>query len=356
MATISLCMIVKNEEDSLRRCLSSIHMLMDEIIIVDTGSTDNTKEIALEYTQNIYDFPWNNDFAEARNFAFSKATMEYIYTADADEVIDFTNRTQFFELKNAMIPEIEIVQMYYVTSSEFNTTSNFQKEYRPKLYKRLRTFTWVDAVHETVRLDPVVYDSDIEIRHLPRGLHSKRDFSIYKLIYNRDGCLSPKLHSMYAKELFICGEEEDFMDAEDVFTDTLSSPTASRDALSEALCILAHIHRIRQHTDVFFSLAFKLIHESSCAEICYEVGCHFKQKADYREAINWLTKAAYETPAIIDARRCGSLPRYALAECYRLLAEEIKNTNPFPDELVQSALAAADVCEMEANEWELPMD
>ena len=66
-------MIVKNEENVLKRCLDSIYDLMDEIIIVDTGSTDRTKEIAAEYTDKIYDFTWVYDFSAARNFSFSKA-------------------------------------------------------------------------------------------------------------------------------------------------------------------------------------------------------------------------------------------------------------------------------------------
>lgn len=70
MATISLCMIVKNEETVLARCLDSVRDLVDEIIIVDTGSTDRTKEIAARYTSQIYDFPWESDFSAARNFFF----------------------------------------------------------------------------------------------------------------------------------------------------------------------------------------------------------------------------------------------------------------------------------------------
>ena len=84
----SLCMIVKNEEAVLNRCLESMASAMDEIIIVDTGSTDATKKIAAAYTDQIYDFAWTGNFAEARNYAASKATGDYIYTADADEYLE----------------------------------------------------------------------------------------------------------------------------------------------------------------------------------------------------------------------------------------------------------------------------
>ena len=73
MATVSLCMIVRNEEDVLGRCLESVKDIVDEIIIVDTGSTDRTKEIAGRFTNTVYDFPWIDDFSAARNFSFSKA-------------------------------------------------------------------------------------------------------------------------------------------------------------------------------------------------------------------------------------------------------------------------------------------
>ena len=67
--------------------------------------------------------------------------MEYIYAPDADEVLDAENRARFLDLKNCLLPEIEIVQMWYVTEA-FNTVMNVKRELRPKLFKRLRTFTW----------------------------------------------------------------------------------------------------------------------------------------------------------------------------------------------------------------------
>ncbi|MFB5674703.1 glycosyltransferase [Paenibacillus terreus] len=85
--TISLCMIVKNEERCLERCLESIKGVVSEIIIVDTGSTDHTVEIARKYTDKIYYFEWTNNFAEARNFGLNYATGDYILHLDADEYI-----------------------------------------------------------------------------------------------------------------------------------------------------------------------------------------------------------------------------------------------------------------------------
>ena len=139
MIRISLCMIVKNEERVLARCLDSVADLMDEIIIVDTGSDDRTKEIAAKYTDRIYDFKWIDDFSAARNFAFSKAEMDYIYSADADEVLSEENRERFKILKENLLPEIEIVQMKYGNQLQFGTVYNFDEEYRPKLFKRNST-------------------------------------------------------------------------------------------------------------------------------------------------------------------------------------------------------------------------
>lgn len=83
--TISLCMIVKNEEACLGRCLKSVHGHVDEIIIVDTGSTDQSVQIAESYGARIYHHPWENDFSKHRNQSLSYATGDWILVLDADE-------------------------------------------------------------------------------------------------------------------------------------------------------------------------------------------------------------------------------------------------------------------------------
>ena len=84
------------------------------------------------------------------------------------------------------------------------------RELRPKLFKRLRPFVWTSPIHETVRLTPVVYDSDIEILHRPVSDHSRRDFSTYLKAFARGTQLEDYVITMLCKELYISGSDKDF--------------------------------------------------------------------------------------------------------------------------------------------------
>lgn len=95
---ISVCMIVKNEEAVLGRCLQALEPLKYEIVIVDTGSTDRTKEIAARYTDKIYDFTWQNDFSAARNFSIEKASNNKVLIIDSDEIIVEVNKGELERL------------------------------------------------------------------------------------------------------------------------------------------------------------------------------------------------------------------------------------------------------------------
>lgn len=353
MPTISLCMIVKNEENILAQCLDSIADLMDEIIIVDTGSTDRTKEIAARYTTKIYEYKWASDFSAARNYSFSKATMEYIYTADADEILDAENHERFARMKSVLLPEIEIVQMKYVTETGFNTVLNAKKEYRPKLFKRLRTFTWVDPVHETIRLTPVIFDSSIEIFHRPQTLHSKRDFSIFIKIFEHDGTFSPKIRSMYARELLKTGDKRDFADAKPVFRSIIENDYSS-DARKEASCILARIYRLEDNKDEFFKLSMKDMLTTPCSEICYELGTYFVAHRDYGEAVLWFYNAAYETESILDIHTNGDLPLLGLVECYEYLTQEEKNRFSPNNALLMQYEMYLEKYRTASREWKMP--
>lgn len=97
---VSLCMIVKDEEANLARCLASVKPIVDEMVVVDTGSNDRTKDIAEFFGAHVYDFEWNGDFAAARNFSLSKARGHWIFILDADEVISSKDYGRFRKLIN----------------------------------------------------------------------------------------------------------------------------------------------------------------------------------------------------------------------------------------------------------------
>ncbi|MGN0436686.1 MAG: glycosyltransferase family 2 protein [Wujia sp.] len=361
MPTISLCMIVKNEEAVLARCLDSVADLMDEIIIVDTGSTDKTKEIAAKYTDKIYDFEWVNDFSAARNYSFSKATMDYIYAPDADELLDAINHERFRILKQCLDDEVDIVQMKYLTENPDDPVMNVKKEYRPKLFKRLRKFVWIDPVHETVRLDPVVFDSDVEIIHRPQNSHAKRDFSIFVRELDKRGVLSAKLRTMYARELLKMGSVDDLEAARDYFNG-LWEENPINDAGKEAACILCRYYRLIENTTKLMKYALRDMLETPCSEICYELGMHFYDSGDYGEAIVWFTNAAYETAPILDVHTGGDKALRGLIDSYGAIIEEVKvnpsgtykDNKPILDKQLEIYRDKLRQCKEDLDNWQVP--
>lgn len=322
MISVCLCMIVKDEGQVLKRCLDSFAPLVEEIVIVDTGSSDDTKEIAARYTDKIYDFSWIGDFAAARNFAFSKAGCDYIYSADADEYIDEENAGKFRALKEVMDPQVEMVQMWYVNRHGLRTTDNYEKDLRPKLFKRLRNFVWIDPVHESVRLDPLVFDSDIEIIHMPQNMHSGRDFGIFKNKLAQGEKLSKKLMHMYATELFMAGADADFKDAAPFFEDLLYDPDRGEEERMESYCVLARAARNAGDVNAFFKWALKNISIKPCSEMCCELGHYYFAAKDYEEASVWFINAHQETEAILIKDAAESIPCKMLAACYEKMAGE----------------------------------
>ncbi len=182
---ISLCMIVKNEEGKLRQCLESIKELVDEIIIVDTGSTDKTKDIAKEFTNKAFNFDWNDDFSAARNFCISKATREWILSFDADEKIsemDFSKIKELMKIKEADAflfswrnYHDEIGSMKWVSSSgdkypESKIAAGYNADSVLRFFRNGKGYHFQGIIHETVH-DTItssggkIFMSDVAIHH-----------------------------------------------------------------------------------------------------------------------------------------------------------------------------------------------
>lgn len=119
--TISLCMIVKNEEAFLPECLRKMKPFIDQIIVIDTGSSDKTIEIAKQYGATVYNHKWSDDFSEARNVSLKHATCDWILALDADEVVADRDMKRIRELiSNTRCSVFNLIQRTYENYSGFN--------------------------------------------------------------------------------------------------------------------------------------------------------------------------------------------------------------------------------------------
>ena len=191
MIKISLCMIVKDEEQVLNRCLTSVEGIADEIIIVDTGSTDKTKDIAKKFTDKIYDFKWVNDFSKARNYSFSKATMDYTLWLDADDVILEEDREKFLKLKEELNPNTDIVMMKYNVGFDENGNVNFSY-YRERLLKTKRNYIWKSPIHEVITPSGIIKDTEITVKHNKKEVKDlTRNLRIFEKMIEKCSYITP---------------------------------------------------------------------------------------------------------------------------------------------------------------------
>ncbi len=317
MIRISVCMIVKNEEEVLARCLDSLRGIYDELIVVDTGSTDGTKAVAQKYTEQVYDFAWCDDFSAARNFASSKAKCEYIYSADADEVLDEENRLRFMQLKEALLPEVEVVEMAYSNQLSHNTTSNFDVEFRPKLFRRLRPFQFADPIHEVLRTDPIVYRSNVTIHHCATADHSSRDLAIFSKMVEQGKVFSSRLEMMYARELMLAGRLDDFRAARPYFEHVRSDPSRAGEVLRRAACVLSWYAALEKDGNRLLRYAAPELVGQPPAEICCALGNYYLTQNDEQQAADWYAAALSGAQPELIASAIGSVPLYGLAECFK---------------------------------------
>jgi glycosyltransferase involved in cell wall biosynthesis len=145
--SVSLCMIVKNEEKNLPRCLDSFKDLVDEIIIVDTGSNDKTVEVAKSYGAKTYYFKWCDDFSAARNESLKYATKEWILIIDADEYIDEDNRNKIKALLEK--PEYDA---YTISTRNFFIANSpaFDVNILIRLFKNVPGICYSGIIHNDV--------------------------------------------------------------------------------------------------------------------------------------------------------------------------------------------------------------
>ncbi|HCC34730.1 MAG TPA: hypothetical protein DEQ02_03515 [Ruminococcaceae bacterium] len=318
--TISLCMIVKNEEKVLARCLDSVKDVVDEIIIVDTGSDDKTKAIAKKYTDNVYDFEWINDFSAARNFAFSKATMDYQMWLDADDILTEENMIKLKNLKDTLNPQTDIVTMKYLT--HFDAGGNpIHSSTRERLIRREKNFLWQGAVHECIPLIGNIVHYDIEVHHkkmeVREGQHD-RNLKIYEALEKKGKEFDPREQYYYARELMDHGMRiksayyfEKFLDGKKGWQE---------DNIASCFNLAIIYKALGDKSKVLPILLKSFEYAPPRAEACCEIGYFYKNDGNLDSALAWFKLAASLDPphtlGFILMDYWGYIPNIECCVCY----------------------------------------
>lgn len=203
MATISLCLIAKNEGHRLDNCLSTFGQVVDEIILVDTGSTDNTKEVAKKYGAKIFDQEWHNDFSEARNLSFSKATCDYIMWADCDDILKDEDIKKLNELKPKM--DKDYYSMWYNYRHDENGKCTYAFV-RDRIVKRINGYYWDCAIHEALNVWGSHENCNIIITHTSNHDNGQKYIKFFEERMEKGFKLLPREKYYYGGECFVFGQ------------------------------------------------------------------------------------------------------------------------------------------------------
>ena len=279
--TLSCCFIVKNEEKVLSRILDCVKKFAEEIIVVDTGSSDKTKDIAKKYTDKVFDFEWCDDFSKARNYAFSKSTCDYNMWLDADDFIFPKDIEKILKLKQDA-PYFDMAYLNYVTGfdEKYRPTFVFERE---RILKNDGSFKWVEPVHEVIVPHGVCLHEKINIYHFksdtPRG---DRNLKIYERRLSVGERLSPRAMFYYARELYYNAYYEK---AINVFLEFLDRDDAWVENKIEACLNLSHCFlKLNDKNNAKESLLKSFLYDLPRAEILSQLGNIFLGERDYEKA------------------------------------------------------------------------
>jgi len=317
--TISLCMIVRNEEDVLGRCLDSVRGVADEIIIVDTGSADRTREIARAYTERVYDFAWEDDFAAARNASFSYATMDYIFWLDADDVLEESEREKLLSLKEKLEPSTHMVMLRYDTAFDEAGRPTFFC-YRERLLLRKMGYRWEGAVHEAIAPRGNVVWADIAVSHKKSGPGDPdRNLRIFEKRLLAGKALSPRERFYYGRELSRHGR---FREAAGEFLSFLDSGEGwVENCIAACLDLSAALAAMGEGEASLRALLRSFCFDSPRAEVCCALGRHFLESGRLEAAVFWY-ETALRCPdrsasgGFVSPECRGYIPCLQLCICY----------------------------------------
>lgn len=272
---LSVCIIAKNEEKNIRRCLESLKSYNFEIVVIDTGSTDDTEKIAQQYTDRVFHFQWKNDFSSARNFAISKSTKTYVMSMDCDECIDYIDVKK---LQNLLVERKKQVGRIKIRNHlTKNGTGQENTEWINRIFSK-ELFHYEGCIHEQVTAmngeEYETYQAPVVILHtgydLPENERKQKAERNIKLLQQE------------LQRLLIA-----FLQKQDAFVNVIDDVGLKNDDENNKRCVQRIFSMIEAGND----LAVKLQHEEQLPYILYQLGKGYYMAGDYREACTYFSCA-----------------------------------------------------------------
>ena len=272
---LSVCIIAKNEEKNIRRCLESLKSYNFEIVVVDTGSIDDTEKIAQQYTDRVYHFQWKNNFSSARNFAISKSTKTYVMSIDCDECIDYIDVKKLQNLlaeRKKQVGRIKIRN--HLTKSG---TGQENTEWINRIFSK-ELFHYEGCIHEQVTAmngeEYETYQAPVVILHtgydLPENERKQKAERNINLLQQE------------LQRLLIA-----FLQKQDAYVNVMDDVGLKNDDENNKRCVQRIFSMIEAGND----LAVKLQHEEQLPYILYQLGKGYYMAGDYREACTYFSCA-----------------------------------------------------------------
>lgn len=312
-------MIVKDEEKTLERVLSCAKEFADEIVVVDTGSKDNSVSIAKKFTDKVFDFEWVNDFSKARNFSFEKATSDYIMWLDADDVIEKIDIKKLIKLKSKITNE-DVFMLPYEIAFDENGKPTFSY-FRERIVKNNSKFKFVEPIHEVIIPSGKIKYLNIPIKHKKEKLGDpKRNLNLYLNLLNSGYKFNPRHQFYFANELYYNGlfdlaivEYEKFLKMDGFVENKIQAHLN--------LCrIFVKQNRLNDALKVCFD---SFMFGKPKSEILCEIGHIYFSLFNYDKAIYWyklaICKPETKTFAFVEKECYNYIPFIQLGICYYYL-------------------------------------
>lgn len=303
---ISVCIIAKNEEKYIEQCLRHLMPFGMEIVVVDTGSNDRTKEIALKYTDKVYDFEWINDFSAARNFAASKAKNNWILVVDCDE---YLKELDVQSVRMCMQKHLHEVGMMKIKNLHTQPTGEqtYHMDEVPRLYNR-NFYEYRFRIHEQITPKNATLDDKVVLYTFKMPVmveHHGYDLTEEEMMRKQERNLQllqsalgenaydDYLYFQIAQSNYILGRYEEA--AEAISNCFERNPDLGKGYMKMAIPVYARIMRKVKRSEDALEHLLKYQDCIKTAEFNYLLGCCYQECGENLKALLTLVKVTQMT-------------------------------------------------------------